>query len=868
MQAKNSKIALATTLDSKGSRTRRLCAFVLLGGVGTLIGCDMNDGRVKIEPWEARDEADSLATVSEAITITGTLFEDQFDTLNATTASPVGSGRKWYIQQNFKPNNEIQLYGNKVCPDNYDPPGNNSNLGTADNAAGVVTDFNNWSFCIVNDSVGGAGNALWLRAHNDGAGTIHSGRLNSKRLMEFAPTPSQGIKTTVRIRKYSASATHGGGFWPAVWFLQKDIAEAPVIGDGDNVNWPCERAHEIDLVEWGSLGGWGQAWGPTYNKSSMHYRNGWCIAQSVENTLGSEIITDSIANASYHTYAMELETTKARFYYDGVQYGPEHNVQGLKFDTPLFWLINAAAGGSLGGSVNWGAFNGDDKSLLIDYVKVETFNWSTALPRINIANTTDPNTATKLEAETNHAQSGMQPENCSEGGQNMGWIDVLPDGTGDWVQWDINVPAEADWKLEQRNAVNNGGAAAGFRIRVDGTQVASGNLSSTGGWQTWGTNSTNSFHLTAGNHTIQWQATTAGQNLNWVRLVKQTAASCNDYVKNQGEANIDCGGPCAACPTCSNGVKDSFDQLNWFESNVDCGGPCAACSGPGAGVGSTLQAESAHPGNQSGTQLENGNTTVGFFDQGDWLKFSGVNMSTLNGIRLRAAGANSGGVLQVRSGGLTGLILGEYTMQSTGGWATWAERDVVFTATDSWTSGDLYLIGKTGSGIMNLDSLTLLTKDNSGGNGNGFPVAIPNPGFAGGNTSGWSTFFNNGGSAAAAAGGSNFWGRITIPAVTNPAVRWHQQLYQTQVSDGGTYTLKAFFHGTSSAKTIDCFIEQNGGSYTNYALQSVTSTGSSNWVQCNVTSSAIPAGQSFKFGVRGGDTTATYDVDDFELINN
>jgi hypothetical protein len=80
--------------------------------------------------------------------------------------------------------------------------------------------------------------------------------------------------------------------------------------------------------------------------------------------------------------------------------------------------------------------------------------------------------------------------------------------------------------------------------------------------------------------------------------------------------------------------------------------------------------------------------------------------------------------------------------------------------------------------------------------------------------------------------------------------------------------LKAYFHGASSAKTIDCFIEKNGGDYANYALDTKTSTGSSNWVQCSATSSAIPAGQSFKFGVRGGDTTATYDLDDFQLIDN
>jgi hypothetical protein len=53
-----------------------------------------------------------------------------------------------------------------------------------------------------------------------------------------------------------------------------------------------------------------------------------------------------------------------------------------------------------------------------------------------------------------------------------------------------------------------------------------------------------------------------------VQTVKMT---CNDDIKNQGEEDIDCGGPCDACATCSDGVK------NQGEKDIDCGGPCDAC---------------------------------------------------------------------------------------------------------------------------------------------------------------------------------------------------------------------------------------------------------------------------------------------------
>ncbi len=51
--------------------------------------------------------------------------------------------------------------------------------------------------------------------------------------------------------------------------------------------------------------------------------------------------------------------------------------------------------------------------------------------------------------------------------------------------------------------------------------------------------------------------------------VKQsTNESCSDKIKNQGETDVDCGGPCSACETC-------FDNLkNQDESGIDCGGIC------------------------------------------------------------------------------------------------------------------------------------------------------------------------------------------------------------------------------------------------------------------------------------------------------
>jgi hypothetical protein len=52
---------------------------------------------------------------------------------------------------------------------------------------------------------------------------------------------------------------------------------------------------------------------------------------------------------------------------------------------------------------------------------------------------------------------------------------------------------------------------------------------------------------------------------------ESTTATCTDGIKNQGEEEIDCGGPCPACPTCTDGIK------NQGELGIDCGGPCTSC---------------------------------------------------------------------------------------------------------------------------------------------------------------------------------------------------------------------------------------------------------------------------------------------------
>lgn len=51
----------------------------------------------------------------------------------------------------------------------------------------------------------------------------------------------------------------------------------------------------------------------------------------------------------------------------------------------------------------------------------------------------------------------------------------------------------------------------------------------------------------------------------------EPAETCSDGIQNQGETDVDCGGPCTPCASCSDGIQ------NQGETGIDCGGPCAAC---------------------------------------------------------------------------------------------------------------------------------------------------------------------------------------------------------------------------------------------------------------------------------------------------
>lgn len=122
-----------------------------------------------------------------------------------------------------------------------------------------------------------------------------------------------------------------------------------------------------------------------------------------------------------------------------------------------------------------------------------------------------------LQAEAFTAMSGVQLESSSDtgGGQNVGHFD--PD---DWIEFKISVATAGNFTIDYRLATANG--STGFEVWVDGVKAVDVMaVPSTGGWQTWVTQTSAPFAMTAGNHTLRLKSVGKEWNLNWLKVNAQ-----------------------------------------------------------------------------------------------------------------------------------------------------------------------------------------------------------------------------------------------------------------------------------------------------------------------------------------------------------
>lgn len=122
----------------------------------------------------------------------------------------------------------------------------------------------------------------------------------------------------------------------------------------------------------------------------------------------------------------------------------------------------------------------------------------------------------QIEAEDYSSMSGVQKETCTEGGQNIGYIE-----NGDYIVFNnVNFGTGA---VSFDARVSSGTSGGSIEVRLDGISgqlVGVCNVSNTGGWQTWTTKSC-AISSFSGTHNLYLKFTGGSGylfNLNWLKF--------------------------------------------------------------------------------------------------------------------------------------------------------------------------------------------------------------------------------------------------------------------------------------------------------------------------------------------------------------
>ncbi|MDP4181645.1 MAG: carbohydrate-binding protein [Bacillota bacterium] len=308
----------------------------------------------------------------------------------------------------------------------------------------------------------------------------------------------------------------------------------------------------------------------------------------------------------------------------GASFTNHSGICDYKGNTYFFYHNGALTGGS-----------GYHRSVCIEQFK---YNSDGTIPSMNMSkNGPDQvgalNPFERTEAETICWESGVETENCGEGG-----MDVCSIENGDYIKVKgVNFGTGAT-SFEARVASANSGG--NIEIRLDsttGTLIGTCAVSGTGGWQTWTTKTCKVTGAT-GKHDVYFKFTGGSGslfNFNWW-----------DFISS---APIDTPTPTVTpTPTPTPAPISAFSQVEAENFNDQSG----------------IQSETCNEGGQD----------VGYIENGDYAVYKNINFGNgASSFQARVSSASSGGKIELRLDSITGALVGTCSVSPTGDWQTWAD---------------------------------------------------------------------------------------------------------------------------------------------------------------------------------------------------
>ena len=144
------------------------------------------------------------------------------------------------------------------------------------------------------------------------------------------------------------------------------------------------------------------------------------------------------------------------------------------------------------------------------------------------------------------------------GGYNIGYMDAT-----EWLEYSIFLEA-GTYLLKTRVASDSGGGQ--YSVLIDGNSIGTNTVGSTGGWQSFITQSVSTFSVARGTHTLRLNVNSGSFNLNWLQMINvidsdsdgvaDSSDSCPSTLQNITVNEV-------GCPDSdSDGVFDNLDNCS------------------------------------------------------------------------------------------------------------------------------------------------------------------------------------------------------------------------------------------------------------------------------------------------------------------